>query len=73
MTFLADTADRSDSRASSGLWARLYRAAVKRAEIRRAQRQLSSLSDDLLRDMGLSRDDVNHFIRTGIEPHRHVP
>ncbi len=72
MTFLADDTDLSASRSSSGFWARLVQMASKRARIRQAHRQLSSLSDDLLRDIGLSRDEVDHFIRKGIEPYRHL-
>ena len=70
MTSLSTTSTITDSPLSFSFWARLIGSARKRAKIRRANCELSSLSDEILWDIGLTRDEVHYLTRTGIEPSR---
>lgn len=64
---MTDTATRAArlaavaSRSRPGLLARLRRA----WELRRAERQLRELDERMLRDMGLTRGDVERVVRGG--------
>jgi len=70
MTTFSSTSTITASPLSFNFWARRMSAARRRAKVCRINRELSSLSDEILRDIGLTRDEVHYLTRTGIEPSR---
>ena len=42
-----------------------FAAVVKEIRARRAMHELASMGEDMLRDIGLTRDDVEHVVRYG--------
>ena len=72
MTFSSAASTVSKPWPLSGLWARLFGPAQARTQMRRTHRELSGLSDDILRDIGLTRDEVHYFVQNSMEPRRHI-
>lgn len=68
-TAVRDSAGAKHFAAVTGMVARLFSAIRREMEIVRAQRALEAMSDEMLRDMGIDRHQIDLAARQGRSEH----